>query len=165
MRTSMYVLLIIAVIATCIVYAEENATITINNYRLGAEISGKVPGSARCGEATLKEVVLGAGPNKGKKVKVVSISHDTKGLWLGVTALIDGSEKDFPAEVVTGNFKKSYSVFDDVSNNPAATVEFVACLWTTKWSSEACAFENGKKCSYCENNGYHMDGEVVRERK
>lgn len=141
--------------------------INIENLRHGATISGHVPDSYQCSESYLTEIVLGAGPDKGKKVKVVAMGHNTKGLWLGVTAVIDGVEEDFPVEVVNGNFSKSYSVSYDFAKKPTAKVVFVARLWTTKVSAEACAFNsrNGKMCVYCSKNGYHMEGSVVSTQK
>ena len=110
------------------------------------KIKGHVPNSSTCIEVT------GSGDNTQR------LKYD--GLFLGVTAIIDGEEKDFGVRIVNGRFKEEYSIsMYDMSDD----IKWIACLWKGKMRKENCAMRNnGNPCQYCRKNGYHLDERVAR---
>jgi hypothetical protein len=176
MKKIIYAMFIIGVIAIGVVLAADVniKIITFGKLHAGAKISGKVSDSDRCGEAIIGDFVVKDGPDKGKTVRGAVWNLDKKGLWLGVTAIIDGSEKDFPVELVQGRFSdKEYSVFtiSDIAKGEAppetASIVWVARLWKWKVTAEVCAHlsSDGNACIYCRRNGYHMKESVASDQK
>jgi hypothetical protein len=89
--------------------------------------------------------------------QAVVTGHAPKRCWLGVTAVWNGREKDFPAKPVSGKFSETYSL--SIGEMPEAVdsgVTWIACLWEKKVDN--CG------CEYCRRNGYHMEGRIARDQ-
>lgn len=140
---------------------------------VGAKISGVVPSSEQCYVGKVGEKTILQGPNKGKTVKtvVVDYSQGEKGLWLGITAIINGEEIDYACVKVEGHFAHDAPVslikLFDTSTNPL-DVTWVARLWGAKVPADICPYmsgHNGQPCKYCKKNGYHMERPIAEARK
>ena len=104
-----------------------------------------------------REVVAQEVSIESSKTMATVKGYAPRTLWLGVTAIVDGKERDFPAKKVKGKFSEFYT-FDATSSGfmigRGADVKWIACLWEKKVSK--CG------CIYCKRNGYHMEGRVAR---
>lgn len=96
------------------------------------------------------------GPKTGP---IVFVEYEvTRGkLWLAWSYEYNGRTIDYTPVSVKGKGKKSISF----QMNPAGNGRLYVKLWKFKVSSRACAKQNGgRKCQYCQRNGYHMEGLV-----
>lgn len=85
-------------------------------------------------------------------------SRTISGAWLGVTAIINGEEIDFPVRHVNGRIKEKFSVsIEKLASSGGGEIIWIAKLWEGKINSNTCKL-NGSACSYCKKNGYHMMG-------
>lgn len=87
---------------------------------------------------------------------VVVRGNAPKSLWLGVTAIIEDTEKDFKAVKVNGKFEYRYNVDQGgiIGSLSGTSIWWVASLWEKK------VYNCG--CEYCKRNGYHLEGRVIR---
>ena len=117
------------------------------------EISGSVPNWE---EASVCE-------NANQAGKTIDDSQKTKGLYLGVTVIVNGEEKDFPVHVVRGRFKETYtlSAYSMVSSG-GGDMTWVAALWRGRQNRDCCAAFNSSPCEYCRKNGYHLTNRIAR---
>jgi hypothetical protein len=77
-------------------------------------------------------------------------------LWLGVTVEIGDTELDFKVKRVRKEFSKTYMLSAyDMARAMDEGATWYAALWERKVKD--CG------CQYCEKNGYHMEGRVVRD--
>ena len=84
-----------------------------------------------------------------------------KGAWLGITAIVNGKEIDYPAIEANGRFKEKRSVSpSQVAEAGGGEVTWVAKLWQAKIFRSACEQTNKGACSYCKKNGYHLMGQL-----
>ena len=78
-------------------------------------------------------------------------------LWLSWSYKYNGRTIDYKPVQIKGKGKKNISY----QMNPAGNGTLYVTLWKFKVSSRACAKQNGgRKCQYCQKNGYHMEGRV-----
>ncbi len=99
--------------------------------------------------------------------------HSKKSRWLGVTAIINGKEKDFKPRKVGGvtkrnSFSRTYKIdaldvaisgaFSRRASVEDADIEWIACLWDDKVSCEP------HESKWCYKNGYEMRGRVTCDR-
>ena len=79
-------------------------------------------------------------------------------LWLAWSYRYNGRTIDYNPVLVKGKGKKNIPF----QTNPAGNGSLYVKLWKFKVSSRACAKQNGgRKCQYCQSNGYHMEGLVA----
>ena len=121
-------------------------------YPLVVEVSGYVPRGYNSYER-----------HYNKNDRATYESND--GLWLGVTAIVGGEEKDFAWKIkpVKGRFKETYklSASDLVYGGSDATL--IASLWESKVDKEWCGFSQGSSCKYCIKNGFHLEKRVIQK--
>lgn len=121
---------------------------------LSVEVSGFVPDDKKC------TVAEDDGSREIKEEDYIS------GLFLGVTAIVGGEEKDFAyrIEPVDGKFSKEYSIRPSDFASKGSNVKWVVALYERKVERDLCEkFEGGSPCKYCEENGFHLDMRVTRK--
>lgn len=107
----------------------------------------------------LQVVVKGRVPYGSNHVVIQTAGDQTrkKGALLGVTAIINGEDFDFPVEVVKGRFNETYTIPTwKIVQGSASRITWVVSLWRTKFTPLACSQLNGVACSNCKLNGYHL---------
>jgi len=135
---------------------------------LSAKISGRVPSGETCIAFDEPKTVT---TKSGKEITVAaSSSGSLSGLWLGITAIVGNEEIDMkPSKRVKGRFseKENITVYDLAFSDGGPEVVWVARLWKKKVMSNVCAYtrDDGKMCSYCKKNGYHLEDPVISARR
>ena len=93
-------------------------------------------------------------------------STPVDGVWLGVTAIINGEEFDFPVRLVKGKIKEKFTLsLENLASRGGGEIVWVANLWQNKIDSNACELISGSECYYCRKNGYHMHTKITSARE
>ena len=94
-----------------------------------------------------------------------SPSRKIKGAWLGVTAVVNGTEIDFSPREVNGKFKVNYTISaTQLAKAGGGSPIWIAKLYQFKINKATCEL-NGSACSYCKKNGCHLDGDFAYARE